>query len=239
MKFEAINIFIMAEALELTVLGQLVLASICGGAIGLERELSGKEAGLRTNMLICVGAALLTVLSLRVGVYLVDTGSVMGDPSRLMAAVISGIGFLGAGTIIQARGNITGLTTAATLWVVAAIGIAIGAGAYVIASGSTFFVLAALIPLGQLEGRFLETSRHWVQATLKEDIGLIKDLHSALEDKNFEVINTDISLVEEARYEILFEIEGDGIEFLHDLPDIFDSSDNVVDVSIVPNESSS
>ena len=82
----------LREILHLSVLGRLVLASLFGGAIGLERELSGKEAGLRTNMLICVGASLLTVLSLRVGVYMVETGSVMGDPSRLMAAVISGIG---------------------------------------------------------------------------------------------------------------------------------------------------
>ncbi|MFB6347200.1 MAG: MgtC/SapB family protein, partial [bacterium] len=94
--------------LQLPVLGKLILASILGGAIGLERELSGKEAGLRTNILICVGSTILTIISLDIGQYALFEGRVMADPSRLMASIISGIGFLGAGTIIQAQGNVTG-----------------------------------------------------------------------------------------------------------------------------------
>ena len=131
----------------------LVLASILGGAIGLERELSGKPAGFRTNLLICVGAALLTELSVAIG------ASNDGDPGRIAAQIVSGIGFLGAGTIIQARGTVIGLTTAATLWVVSAIGIALGAGYYMEAIGTTVLVLVALLLLGKVESKVIQAKR--------------------------------------------------------------------------------
>ena len=107
---------------------KLMLAVVLGGAIGLEREIKAKPAGLRTNILICVGAALLSDVSIRIGLI---GGERVGDPARIAAQIVSGIGFIGAGTIMQGGGTITGLTSAATIWVVAAIGIAIGAGFYV------------------------------------------------------------------------------------------------------------
>ena len=131
----------------------LILASILGGAIGLERELSGKPAGFRTNLLICVGAALLTDLSILIA------ASSDGDPGRITAQIVSGVGFLGAGTIIQAKGTVIGLTTAATLWVVSAIGIAVGAQHYTEAIGTTILVLAALLFLGKLEARMIQAKR--------------------------------------------------------------------------------
>ncbi len=133
--------------LRLDLLGRLVLASILGGAIGWEREQAHKPAGLRTNILICMGATLLTDLSVKVAAQ--ATGS--GDPGRIAAQIVTGVGFLGAGTILQSRGSIVGLTTAATLWVVAAIGMAVGFGATIEAVGATFLVLVALIPLRALE----------------------------------------------------------------------------------------
>jgi putative Mg2+ transporter-C (MgtC) family protein len=133
--------------LRLDLLGALLLAAVLGGAIGWEREHAHKPAGLRTNILICMGAALLTDLSH--GVAAASGGS----PDRIAAQIVSGIGFLGAGTIIQARGSVTGLTTAATMWVVAAIGMAVGFGAHVEAVGTTVLVLIALIPLGWMEGK--------------------------------------------------------------------------------------
>ncbi|MDP2957367.1 MAG: MgtC/SapB family protein [Longimicrobiales bacterium] len=135
--------------LRLDLLGRLVLASILGGAIGWEREQSHKPAGLRTNILICMGATLLTDLSVRVAAQ--ATG--LGDPGRIAAQIVTGVGFLGAGTILQSRGSIMGLTTAATLWVVAAIGMAVGFAATIEAVGATFLVLVALIPLRALEER--------------------------------------------------------------------------------------
>jgi putative Mg2+ transporter-C (MgtC) family protein len=139
------------SALPLDLLGKLVLAVVLGGAVGLERELLEKPAGLRTNILICVGAALFTHLS----ILFTAGGSAVtpSDPGRIAAQIVSGIGFLGAGTIIQSRGNVTGLTTAATIWVVAAIGMAVGADALAAAVGGTLLMLFVLAGLGAWERR--------------------------------------------------------------------------------------
>jgi putative Mg2+ transporter-C (MgtC) family protein len=145
--------------LRLDLLFRLILAAVLGGVVGLEREVSGKPAGLRTNILICVGATLLTELS----VALAGPGvGVSADQTRIAAQIVSGIGFLGAGTIIQARGSVVGLTTAATLWVVAAIGMAVGARAYVEAVGTTVLVIVVLILLGRIEGHFIQRRRETV-----------------------------------------------------------------------------
>jgi len=135
--------------LRLELLGGLLLAVVLGGAIGWEREAAGKPAGLRTNILICMAATLLTDLS----VLVAASSSTPADAGRIAAQIVTGVGFLGAGTIIQSQGSVTGLTTAATLWVVAAIGMAIGLGALVEAVGTTLLVLATLIPLRSLEHR--------------------------------------------------------------------------------------
>lgn len=135
--------------LRLDLLGRLLLATVFGGAIGWERQHAQKPAGLRTNVLICVGAALLADLSFRIAA----ASATPADPTRLAAQVVTGVGFLGAGAIIQQRGTVTGLTTAATIWVVAAIGLAVGFGAVVEAAGTTLLVLITLIALRQLEER--------------------------------------------------------------------------------------
>jgi putative Mg2+ transporter-C (MgtC) family protein len=117
---------------------RLLLATVLGGLIGLQRELSGKEAGLRTNMLICLGSALLTILSIQA-----FPGS---DPSRLAAGIATGIGFIGAGVILHRDGGaVVGLTTAATIWTVAGIGVGVGAGMYLISVVTTALVLTILV----------------------------------------------------------------------------------------------
>jgi putative Mg2+ transporter-C (MgtC) family protein len=146
----------LTEILNLGLLGRLLMAAVLGGAVGLEREISGKPAGLRTNLLICVGAALLMELSIGVAALANVENVALGspfraDPARIAAQIVSGIGFLGAGTIIQARGNVMGLTTAATIWVVAAIGMAVGAQAYVESVGATVLVLISLAALSRME----------------------------------------------------------------------------------------
>jgi len=132
------------EVLRLELLLQLGLATLCGGWIGLEREFSGKPAGLRTNILICVGATLFTSLSI-----VMSLGR--GDPARVAAQILPGVGFIGAGTILHTRGSVTGLTSAATIWVVAAIGMALGARAYTEAIGTTLLVMLVLSGLGRVE----------------------------------------------------------------------------------------
>jgi putative Mg2+ transporter-C (MgtC) family protein len=123
----------------------IVLATVFGAAIGLEREISGKAAGLRTNVLICLGAAVFTIISKQM-VISSDT-----TPTRIAAQIVTGVGFLGAGAIIQDRGGVLGLTTAATIWLVASIGTACGAGFYKLAVISTLLAILVLMGLGRLE----------------------------------------------------------------------------------------
>lgn len=145
---------------------------VLGGLVGLEREFSGKPAGLRTNILICLGSALLMDLSIRVG--LMPDGTRVGDPARIAAQVVSGIGFLGAGTILEARGNVIGLTTAATMWVVMAIGLTIGAGHLLEGAGATLLVYLVLVGLGRVE-RWLNTIRRTVRGSVHGTASLSGD----------------------------------------------------------------
>ncbi len=141
---------------------KLLLAFACGAAIGLERELSDKPAGLRTNMLICVGSTLITMVSLHVALTYASLQTNVADPGRIAAQIVSGVGFLGAGTIIQSRGSVHGLTTAATIWVMAGVGLAIGSGAYAPALATTVVLLAILVLLERLEMALLTRRRHFV-----------------------------------------------------------------------------
>ena len=123
----------------------ILLAVILGGAIGAEREISGKAAGLRTNVLICLGAAVFTIISKDMA-----AGTAEGSVTRIAAQIVSGVGFLGAGAIIQDRGGVHGLTTAATIWLVSSIGMACGARFYQLAVVATVIAVAVLVGLVKL-----------------------------------------------------------------------------------------
>jgi len=177
----------VTDTLRLVLLVKLLLATVCGGAIGLERELAGKPAGLRTNILICVGAALFTHLSVLIAqIGFTPDGRPYGDTTRIAAQIVSGIGFLGAGAILHAHGAVVGLTTAASIWVVAAVGTAIGAGAYVEGVGTSALIVLVLVGLRPVETRLLRRRRK-VHATVRvqrdcrfdllEDIIRINGLH--------------------------------------------------------------
>lgn len=197
------------EALKLGLLGELVLAALLGGAIGLEREVNGKPAGFRTNLLICVGAALLTQVSREVALSAeVMGGVVRGDPARIAAQVVSGIGFLGAGTIMQARGSVVGLTTAATLWVVAAIGIAVGAHEFMAAVGTTVLVLAALLLLGRVEHQIVRRrATHTLRVILEPDVALVAQLGTGLTARGFRVRTEDVEW-EQDELRVTMELSG-------------------------------
>lgn len=138
----------MLYDLNLYVIGKLMLAALLGGVVGLERELSHKPAGIRTNMLICLGAALFTVIS-------TETVRAFGagDPARIAAQIIPGIGFIGAGVVIRDRGTIMGVTSAATIFMVASIGMAAGSGLIATSIFATLLLLACLVVLGNVEQR--------------------------------------------------------------------------------------
>lgn len=141
------------DILEITL--KLALSLALGGLIGFERESSQKPAGFRTNILICLGATMMMILS---QLLVQSEGGGTTDSLRLAAAVITGIGFIGAGTIIQAKGMIVGLTTAATLWAVAGLGLVIGTGYYLIAAIYTGILILTLNILGRFEDTHLKKS---------------------------------------------------------------------------------
>lgn len=137
--------------LDIATLIRLLAAAAIGGLIGLERQISGKPAGFRTNILICVGAALATVVGTRMSAELAVAQTIVSDPGRMTAGIITGIGFLGAGVIMQARGSVLGLTTAATIWVVAGLGMGVGAGYWQVAVLGTLVTMVTLYLLEKLE----------------------------------------------------------------------------------------
>jgi putative Mg2+ transporter-C (MgtC) family protein len=125
---------------ELTVITRIVLAAILGSVVGYERERLGKEAGVRTHALVTMGSALFTMLSF--GAF--QSGSAIFDPSRIASQIVIGIGFLAGGILIHHEHRVQGLTTAAELWVAAALGMAVGVGWYAVAIFLTFFVFLIL-----------------------------------------------------------------------------------------------
>lgn len=146
----------MGPELSIALVGRLLLASVLGGIIGLEREIHGRPAGFRTHLLVSLGACLFVITS--VEFYLIYgnfSGSVpVGvDPGRVAAQVVTGIGFLGAGAIIREKASIRGLTTAACLWVAAALGVTCGVGLYYLAISVTAIALGSLLLLKQVEKR--------------------------------------------------------------------------------------
>lgn len=153
--------------LEITL--KLLLAVGLGGLIGLERETSQKPAGFRTNILICVGSTMVMVVS---GLILQGKEGSGGDLTRIAAGVITGIGFIGAGTIIQAQGAVVGLTTGATLWAVGGLGIVIGAGYYLPAIIFTAIIILTLVIFRQIEGQYMKKSiyRYHLKAKYSKDV---------------------------------------------------------------------
>ncbi len=175
---------------------RLVAAALLGGLIGLERELSHKPAGLRTNMLICTGSALFMIIS-----HLVATsGPQSGDPGRIAAQVVAGIGFLGAGVIVHSRGSVVGVTTGATIFVIAAIGLAVGGGYYVPATAATLIVILSLIVLGKLEKTLLPKNHQSVVYTIttKDAPHVLAGVNRILSDEKISTESISLEPMDEA-----------------------------------------
>lgn len=147
----------MCGILNLDTILQLILAVALGGLIGLEREFLRREAGLRTFILVCLGATLFTLISLKLSESALGEIGIAYDPTRIIGQIVLGIGFLCAGLIIFRGARIEGLTTAAALWMTAAIGSTIGAGFYFLAVFATFLTILILAGFRLLEEKFLRT----------------------------------------------------------------------------------
>lgn len=179
---------------------RLVLAAFLGGLIGLERETKRKPAGLRTNMFICFGAAMFTILSERLAAD-------HGDHTRIAAQIIPGIGFIGAGSILHSRGNVTGLTTAATLFVVASIGMAAGGGLFLAAIFATIVLLVALVFLGILEERYHLKPHLNAFVVIGDSIqSMIDEVGSTLDDMEKSMQRVEIAKMEEL-YKLRFVVD--------------------------------
>ena len=157
---------------------RLLLAAVLGGLIGIEREIRDKPAGLRTNILICVGSALFMSLSAQIAHLL------GGDPTRIAAQIISGIGFLGAGAVLHSHGFVLGLTTAATIWVVAGVGMALGSGMYLVAVFATAMSLVTLYFLSFIEDK-IQGRRSYSYALVVTDLNqALASINKVLQDSS-------------------------------------------------------
>jgi len=183
----------LRELNEVSIILRFVLATLCGGLIGLEREHKHRPAGFRTHILVCIGAASTTMT----GQYLLTLSSgfaVISDPARLGAQVIAGIGFIGAGTIIVTkRRQVKGLTTAAGLWASAIIGLAVGVGYYEVAAYATFLILLTEIVLSKVDWFLLSHTRAinaYVEYTDAESLTLIM---AELKKREVQVVDVEIA----------------------------------------------
>ena len=193
--------------IDLVIIFRILLAIVLAFIPGMERELTGKFAGLRTHILVCVGACVFTILSLYGFQFSIHTQGVMvqDDPARIAAQVITGIGFIGAGTVMRHGSNVSGITTAATLWVCAAIGMSCGCGQYVTAIVASCATLVVLISIRALEKNVLakrKISYTVFEIILSASINECENIENIFENNFKKIIKLNKKLVnhEELRF---------------------------------------
>jgi putative Mg2+ transporter-C (MgtC) family protein len=183
-------------------LARLLLAAVLGGIVGLERQLRHKPAGLRTTMFICFGAAMFTVLSKQLA-------GVESDSARIAAQIIPGIGFIGAGSILHAKTSVTGLTTAATLFVVASIGMAAGGGLYLTACFATLIILVSLVVLGRMESTFsLKMFVTTYEVTGSNVDGMLREVNRILSAEQLNMHSVHIADAD-PNFRLVFSLDGE------------------------------
>lgn len=200
---------------------KLCLSLVLGSIVGLERKRKGQTAGLRTFALISMGATLAMLISIYVPqIYY---GLKNGDPGRIAAQVVSGIGFLGAGAIIQMKGSVRGLTTAAGIWMVAAIGLAVGVGMYMISIIATALILIILVPLEHFEHRIkVATSSRIIRMKVARVVEDIDNYRKVFQDHNIQLSNVyveydytdEITII---NFAVLMKDKNDNVKLFADL----------------------
>jgi putative Mg2+ transporter-C (MgtC) family protein len=184
-------------------LARLLLAAVAGGLVGLEREMRGRQAGFRTNLLVCLGSALVMIVSTRFAGYHWQPPpgiQIAVDPARIAYGVMTGIGFLGAGTIIQQRGAVRGLTTAAGLWCVAAVGLAAGFGLYLLAIMASVLILLALWILDYVEGILPRTRYRTVVVRTRWQVGCIAETVAYFKKAGLDVVDASFERTGDLEY---------------------------------------
>jgi putative Mg2+ transporter-C (MgtC) family protein len=191
------------------ILVKLILASILGGLIGLEREIHGRPAGFRTHLLVSLGSCLFVLTSIhfyRLYGNFTGTGPIGTDPARIAAQVVTGIGFLGAGAIIREKASIRGLTTAACLWVAAALGMAVGGGMFVTAAAVTALGLVSLLLLKKVENRLKRDTYAAITVWSSDLEGQMTRIEKVMADSQLDIMKVSIEKNTESR-EACFEFE--------------------------------
>ena len=172
----------------------ILAAAFFGSIIGLEREVHGQPAGLRTHMILAVGASLAAILSISYSEF-ISNPDMMSDPGRIVAQVVSGVGFLGAGAIMKMGVTVKGLTTASSLWTTAIVGIAAGSGYVEIAAFTTALVLIILVIIDKIEKKFLPTYKsHTLKVTLEDQPGIVKKIKHILSEKKVKIVSLNASM---------------------------------------------
>ena len=184
---------------------RLIVAAVLGAAIGVEREIHGHPAGMRTHLLVCVGSALFTGLS----IYAFGaTGTPGGpDPARVAAQIVAGIGFLGAGAIIKDGPSIRGLTTAASLWATAAIGMGAGAGEYIVAATASAIVVFSLWPLNRIAERLHRSDKTVMSIRVALDhLDALGEISTILAARRLDLLGVRTQRIGKGRYEADFDV---------------------------------
>ena len=181
---------------EWVIVFRLILAAVLSGIVGFEREFHGRSAGFRTHILLCVGSTLIMITS--VHIFDVYSGRASIDPARLAAGVVTGIGFLGAGTIMRYRASVRGLTTAASLWVVTGIGLAVGSGLYFGSIVTTALAVITLMFFGRLEHAMIR--KDWYKTVIvetKDGMEHLKSIRKVLAEFGAEITDFEVERSEE------------------------------------------
>jgi len=187
---------------EWIILFRLVLSAILSGIVGFEREFHGRAAGFRTHILLCVGSTLIMLTSIHI--FDVYSGRVPIDPARLAAGVVTGIGFMGAGTIMRYKASVRGLTTATSLWVVAGIGLAVGSGLYFGAITTTLIAVIALMFFSRLEHVMIR--KNWYKTIVietKDGLEQLKKIREALSEYGSEINDLEADRAKDGTHIIL------------------------------------
>jgi putative Mg2+ transporter-C (MgtC) family protein len=211
---------------------RMLLAAVLGAAIGFEREIHDHPAGMRTHLLVSLGSAIFTILS----IFGFDfpsgpNGAVATDTSRVAAQIVSGIGFLGAGAILKYGTSIRGLTTAASLWTTAAIGMAVGAGEWLIASVGTLIVLVSLWPLNALIARLHRPGTQAIRIRL--EVGRLEalgDISRLVADRHVDLAGVNSQRLGKSRYEVELELR---IPAAVRTPDLIGAITRIPDVELL------
>ena len=213
---------------ELEIVARLLAAAVFGGIIGYEREISNRPAGLRTHVLVTIGAALVMMVSK----YGFSEMGFVNEPSRMAAQVVSGIGFLGAGTIITQGNSVHGLTTAASLWTSACVGLAIVAGYYLGGAVVGIIVIITLVLLRRFENNFLRRKFQTSHVFADERLGLMIDINKTFEEMNITVVKFDITNKQIGKHNyihIMYDIKASKQIDLKAVADEIAKHENVVD----------